>query len=167
MTWTSAVKLMQLGFRVFPLRGWFNHERNKWVKIPLTENGFKDAITDPSLAPEAWKTAEWWGIVHDDMTIIDADGAEGVATLNAALPFLPPASVVVQTVSGGIHWYTPGTAEIGTRKPRYAPGLDVLTGNDKGFVVAPPSPGYEIISGSFEQLAEDVKRGLAGETQDS
>jgi hypothetical protein len=168
-----AVQLGNLGFRVFPVKTFPNPRKpGKWVKVPAIPKdaggqGFHDGTTDPiqirAMFNSAPTHAQSIGLVHDHMTIVDADGQEGVDTLNRILPVLPPAAVIVRTISGSIHYYIPGTTAEG-RDIRGLPGLDILTGNDKGFTVVPPSYGYVILEGSFEELAEEID-GLAGKTQ--
>lgn len=167
MTYAGAVELMNLGFKLFPLRVWFNENTGKNVKQPFPgTNGFKDAVSSPDEAPEWFKDKTWWGCVHDDMTIVDADGEHGVQSLNDALHVLPKSSVVIQTAGGGVHWIIAGGTDLPGRKIRkFAPGLDILTGNDSGFFVTWPSPGYTILSGSFERLREDINNELAGPDQ--
>jgi hypothetical protein len=170
---TAAVALAKLGFKVFPVNAEYNGK--KWIKRPGTKNGFKDASTDingvyqmfsfSGFQGQQFRSDPWIGMVHNDMTILDADGADGIETLNGILPIIPPASLVVQTVSGGIHYYIPGTLGEGeSRDTRALPGLDILTGNEKGFVCVPPSYGYRILEGSFEKLAEEI-HGLGSETE--
>lgn len=165
----DAIYLAMLGFKVFPIKASYNSNTEKWEKRPFTSNGFKDGSNDPARVNELFNTHHdaWIGLVHDDMTVVDADGETGVDTLNKALPALPEASLITRTVSGGIHYYIPGTTELEGRKVRLLPGLDILTGNNKGCVVVPPSPGYKILTGSFTALAEDIQSELGRQTPDS
>lgn len=157
MVWQDARRYMKLGFKVFPVRGTYDQRSGKWRKAPYFKgNGFKDATNDASRAKEMFPTDAWVGMVHDNMIVIDADGQLGVETLNRILPLLPEAAVVTRTISGSIHYIIPGTTGEHSREVRGLPGVDILTGNNKGFIVVPPSPGYRIITGSFEDLAEGI-----------
>lgn len=152
----AALHYGELGFRVFPVRLVYNEKRMKYDKFPATANGFHDGTTDADKIRTMWSTPGLGiGMVHDQFTIVDADGELGVNTLNRVMPRLQEPSVVTRTISGGIHFVVAG-ATSGSRDQKMLPGIDFLTG-DTGFFVVPPTVGYTVLMGSFENLAADVK----------
>jgi len=117
-------------------------------KQPATKNGFKDATCDPKQI-ERWfaygarllalPTGKVSGLV-----VVDIDGEQGWESLrdlerrHEALP----TTASVKTPSGGQHYYFkhPGV-EVRCSAGQLAPKVDVR--GDGGYVVIPPSPGYE------------------------
>src|SRR5262249_51630909 len=144
----AALDYAARGWSVFPCE-WRELQRKK----PLTDNGYKDASTDPQVI------RRWWGRCPSALigtptghgfVVLDIDvkrGQDGRATL-AALGFaeLPP-TPTARTGSGGWHLYfaepvRPLHSTQGARGRGIGPGLDWRgTG---GYVIAPsPGSGYE------------------------
>jgi hypothetical protein len=135
----AALQHAERGRPVFPCNG----------KYPLTEHGFRDATTDSSVI-EAW-WSRWPDAnvairtgVASDLVVLDVDGDDGAESLrrlereHGELP----RTASVKTPSGGSHFYFrhPGD-EIRSSVRKLAPALDVRA--EGGYVIAPPSPGYE------------------------
>jgi hypothetical protein len=116
------------GEKVFPLNG----------KVPLTENGVKDATTDPDQIERWWTEHEGANIglaCGRGLMVVDVDGPEGQATLEALMAEhdLPETRWVRTGREGGLHLYFEGEG----RGCRLGPGLE-LRGEGQ-YVVAPPS----------------------------
>ena len=138
-----SIHLVGLGYAVFPLR--------PGLKVPITENGVKDATKDFGVIAawdRRWPKANI-GIAcgkASNLIVIDVD-VKGAASGNATLATMAanglelPPGPIVETPSGGWHWY--GAWRDGVRnsaggpKRGIGPGIDVRS--DGGYVVAPPS----------------------------
>lgn len=140
---TSALGYAAGGLRVFPCVG----------KTPLTQHGCTDASTDvPTIRGwwARWPTAAV-GVATgaaSGLWVLDSDvknGMNGEQTLDslvAAHGDIPDAPTV-KTPSGGYHrWFRwPSGVAVKNSVCRIGEGLDVR--GDGGYVIAPPSPGYE------------------------
>jgi hypothetical protein len=140
----AALRLAERGRPVFPCR--------VANKRPLVPRGFHEASTDPE-AIRRWWTRWPTALIgmptgaSSGMVVVDLDvknGHDGIAAFEAlrAGRELPP-HPLVQTRSGGRHLYfatVPGRT-IRCSASRLAPGVDVR--GDGGYVITPPSPGYE------------------------
>lgn len=120
-------------------------------KRPLTAHGFKDATVDPAriramfadpravlIGVPTGRTSGW--------AVVDVDvknGAEGQKWLDANSDRLPPTRTHV-TRSGGWHlvFRMPAT-DLRNSAGRIAPGVDVRA--EGGYVIVPPSPGYQSV----------------------
>jgi putative DNA primase/helicase len=157
----SALDYARAGYRVFPLwpvnehgecccpKGW---ECTRAGKHPKDE-GWKDrATTDPpwwrKLAEGEYNPVNWYpqanlGVALDDTFALDMDpDNNGDVTLTQIQErlgkgFEMPATIIVQTGSGGRHFYflQPGDTKIGN--PKFRRGLDIK--GRGGYLVAPPS----------------------------
>jgi Bifunctional DNA primase/polymerase, N-terminal/Primase C terminal 1 (PriCT-1) len=135
----AAVRHGMRGRFVFPCRG----------KQPLTENGLLDATTDSARIEGWWRRWPEAGVAirtgrESNLVVLDVDGddgAESLRRLECERDELPR-TASVKTPSGGEHFYFrhPG-GEIRNSAGKLGPGLDVR--GDGGYVVAPPTPGYE------------------------
>lgn len=136
----SAARYAERGWPVFPCNG----------KVPLTEHGMLDATTDPRQVEEWWR--QWPGAnvaiatgAGSGLVVLDVDGDEGTESLRRLERDhgdLPRMWSVV-TPSGGQHFYFrhPGR-EVPSSAGKLGPGLDIRA--DGGYVIAPPSTGYEV-----------------------
>jgi bifunctional DNA primase/polymerase-like protein/primase-like protein len=126
---TAAVEYATAGLPVFPVRG----------KRPLTRHGYKDASVD------AQQVLAWWrrwpraniGLpTGNGLVVIDVDPRNG-GEVDPAWPTTRTA----RTPSDGRHLYFHCTTPIGCSAGKLARGVDVR--GEGGYVVAPPSPGWE------------------------
>ena len=140
-----------LGWPVFPC--------DPKTKRPLTENGFKDASTDPE------QISAWWhrhpnamiGIPtgsasHVVVLDVDVDPDRGIDGRQSLDGLELPPTMAVRTPRGGIHYYFdwPDGTEIRNSAGQIGPGLDVR--GEGGYVIVPPSinaagKGYEWATG--------------------
>lgn len=120
-------------------------------KRPVTEHGFKDASRDPLIVRVMFDRpgAALIGVPTgeaSDLVAVDLDvknGASGLEWLAANAHRLPRTRQH-STRSGGRHllFRYPAGRSIRNSASRIAPGVDVR-GNG-GFIIVPPSPGYDI-----------------------
>ena len=137
----QALLLAAAGFAVFPL--------HPGTKIPITEHGFKDAVTNEQ------QIRTWWaktpdanigiatGAASDGLIVVDVDidqakGKNGMVALKAwqvEHESLPP-TLSVTTGRGGVHLYfrSPEPRKNTTNGEK---SIDIRA--DGGYVVAPPS----------------------------
>ncbi|MFJ8023006.1 phage/plasmid primase, P4 family [Streptomyces sp. NPDC096311] len=139
----AALTYARMGWAIFPLR--------PLSKVPATQNGFKDATTDPAVI------TTWWtenpnaniGIATgaSNLFAVDVDtkgnkvGAETLKSLTEEYGELP-STYTVQTWSGGWqHYFQMPEPRLknstGTDKAGLGPDID--TRGDGGYVVAAPS----------------------------
>jgi hypothetical protein len=110
-------------------------------KHPLFKSWVEQASSDQSVI-SLW---DWAGknvgvVPGEEMSIIDFDGADGLATLERLgqeLPPLPEGTPVCRTGSGGLHIYLKGASK---SRVRLLPGLDIR--GQGGQAVVPPSMHY-------------------------
>jgi len=131
----------EMGLPVFPCD---EHKR------PMTPNGFKDATLDPDLIRRSFARAAMIGIPTGEASgffVLDLDcknGAQGLEWLAAHEARLPQTRRH-RTRSGGIHllFTMPAGRTIRNSASKVGPGVDVRgTG---GYIIAPPSDGYDVI----------------------
>ena len=129
-----AHKYASLGWYVFPCNG----------KIPLTPNGFKDAVVDIDKINEMWEAHPLANIgiatgAISRLVVLDVDkkngGFESMKDIISTYGALGD-SVSVATANGGYHFYFEYRLGIRSRN-NYAPGVDIKS--DGGYVIAPPS----------------------------
>ena len=111
-------------------------------KRPLTEHGFKDATTAEATIREWWAQWPQAGIatpMGGGLFVLDADDEAALAALEAEHGQLPP-TVEVITPRPGRHIYLGGDG-ITNSAGALPDGIDVR--GIGGYVVLPPSPGYE------------------------
>ncbi|MDQ3865124.1 MAG: phage/plasmid primase, P4 family [Actinomycetota bacterium] len=129
-------------------------------KSPDTPHAFYDATT------EEGQIRAWWANLPEDLIglvtgeksgvfVLDVDGEEGRKTLEVleAENETLPDTYEVKTRSGGRHLYFryPGV-RVKSTNGVIGPRLDVK--GDGGYVIAPPSPGYGVVSGEFGEFTE-------------
>lgn len=136
----AALELAAQGVRVFPCGA---------DKAPRTPNGFHDATTNE----EVIRTWPWDGMIGAAIApgtfVLDVDPRNGgdktLLLFKNDGKELPPTRTV-KTKSGGFHYHF--TVPEGTAlRGKLGPGVDVKKAG-KGYVIAPPSPGYRLINDS-------------------
>jgi replicative DNA helicase len=129
-----------LGFSLFPVR----------EKIPLTRNGFKDAVKAPEDIARLFDqhpgagVAIATGVASGNLLVVDIDerhgGDDSLVDLKRELGGLPE-TACCSTPSGGQHFYFRLPPGVHVRSSvDFRPGIDIRA--DGGYVVAPPSRGY-------------------------
>jgi hypothetical protein len=122
-------------------------------KRPMTAHGFRDATRDPETIRRAFARAAMIGIPTGEESgffVLDLDvknGARGLEWLAAHESRLPQTRRH-STRSGGIHllFAMPAGRAIRNSASRVGPGVDVRgTG---GYIIAPPSIGYDVVDAS-------------------
>lgn len=135
--WLAA----EMGLPVFPCDA---------QKRPMTQHGFRDATKDPETIRRSFRNAAMIGIPTGEASgffVLDLDcknGAQGLEWLAAHEARLPQTRRH-QTRSGGIHllFTMPAGRTIRNSASRVGPGVDVRgTG---GYIIAPPSDGYDVV----------------------
>lgn len=158
----AAVRLAEMGFRVFPC---INDPSAESHKKPLVE-GWPDTPIRP-----AWQIAALWASHPDalpaipvgahDLVVIDCDrknGVDGVAEFTALCANLGidlSSAFVVQTPSSGLHFYWRSDVSYSGQIGKLAKGIDIRS--HKNFVVAPGSTlsdgrSYRHVAGSWESI---------------
>lgn len=127
-----ALALAQAGWPVFPV--------NATTKRPRTEHGHLDATTDLA------KIAGWADRFNDGgaiatptgngLLVVDIDPRNG-----GRIPHWAPPTRTVITQSGGRHLHYAIDEDIKSRAGLFGPGVDAKCSG--GYVLLPPSPGYE------------------------
>lgn len=136
----EALKLAAAGTAVLPLRD----------KRPINPNGFHGATADAEQVKAFdWPSANGIGAAIPPGTfVVDIDPRSGgdrtVEALKNAGMFLP-ATRVHRTQGGGTHRFYHLTEEHAESRLRgqLGPGVDIKA-SGKGYVVVPPTPGYEV-----------------------
>ena len=139
----AALKYADSGLLIFPCND---------KKRPLVNGGFYAATTDKAQIRAWWD--EWptalIGMPTGDATktcVLDIDVKSGVDGYASILDWETLSPVIVQTRSGGAHIYFSNDPDVRNSAGKVAPGVDVrATG---GYVIIPPSPGYEFLNGSL------------------
>lgn len=147
----EALAWAREGYAIFPC-----HPEHR---APVSENGVKDATTDED------RIRRWWsgkhsgaiiGLAGGDIVFVDCDVDKetgecvGETTLEKVCPeAFDEAAVQVRTPSGGRHLYFGRDPDMKNWVKRL-PGIDVRTTG--GYVIAPPSPGYEFVRGSRDEM---------------
>jgi|APGre2960657404_1045060.scaffolds.fasta_scaffold00152_20 hypothetical protein len=131
----------EMGLPVFPCD---EHKR------PMTAHGFRDATRDPETIRRSFRNAAMIGIPTGEASgffVLDLDcknGAQGLEWLAAHEARLPQTRRH-RTRSGGVHllFAMPAGRAIRNSASRVGPGVDVRgTG---GYIIAPPSDGYDVV----------------------
>lgn len=135
--WLAA----EMGLPVFPCDA---------QKRPMTQHGFRDATRDPETIRRSFRNAAMIGIPTGEASgffVLDLDcknGAQGLEWLAAHEARLPQTRRH-RTRSGGVHllFAMPAGRTIRNSASRVGPGVDVRgTG---GYIIAPPSDGYDVV----------------------
>ena len=137
----AALKIAEQSKPVFPCR----HAPDK---SPLTRRGFKDATTDPAKVNMLFNRYPGASIGvptgrESGFFVLDVDSLTALEKLEKEHGKLP-VTLMVRTPSGGLHIYFEYVEGV-TNSPGGLPkGIDVR--GQGGYVLVPPSPGYEIES---------------------
>jgi len=150
----AALEYAENGTPVFPCNS---------KKKPLVATGFYAATTDPKQIREWWETwpDAWIGMptgAASGLNILDMDikpGIDGRADLfdleqrHGKLPD----TIEVITPSGGghLHFKHPPGVRTKSNSKVLAPGIDLR--GDGGYVIMPPSPGYEFEASNVAEPA--------------
>ena len=135
--WLAA----EMGLPVFPCDA---------QKRPMTQHGFMDATRDPETIRRCFRNAAMIGIPTGEASgffVLDLDcknGAQGLEWLAAHEARLPQTRRH-RTRSGGVHllFAMPAGRAIRNSASKVGPGVDVRgTG---GYIIAPPSDGYDVV----------------------
>ena len=143
MTLTASAQWLadEMGLPVFPC------DENK---RPMTAHGFRDATRDAATIQRSFARAAMIGIPTGEASgffVLDLDcknGAQGMEWL-AAHEHRLPQTRRHRTRSGGIHllFTMPAGRTIRNSASKVGPGVDVRgTG---GYIIAPPSDGYDVV----------------------
>jgi hypothetical protein len=143
---TIALDLAATGLPVFPCGG----DKRPAIPKPRGGNGFKDASTDPRRVREMWDiaglSARLVGVptgAASGFDALDFDPRHGSGDWRAAHIHRLLETRVHLTPSGGEHWLWRHVDGVTNSASKIAPGVDVR--GDGGYVIMPPSPGYQII----------------------
>ncbi len=127
----SALWYAENGYRVFPVNG----------KIPLTKNGFKDASQEKIQIQEWWTHNPEAGVAvatGNGLVVIDIDDVE----LNKDWLYDYSKECISTTPRGGMHIWFNGEARNSVNAE-----IRVDVRGNGGYVVVPPSPGYDWTNG--------------------
>lgn len=129
----AALELAAQGVAVFPCAP---------DKSPLVSGGFHSASSDEhEVYAMPWERAAMIGAaIRPGVVVIDVDPRNGGDQTMGLFPELPP-TYRVGTKSGGWHYYLSVPEDVMLRA-HLGPGVDVKRAG-KGYVIVPPSPGYE------------------------
>ncbi len=154
----AAVRLAVEGFHVLPVRD----------KKPLVRRGVHAATRCPTTI-RGWFT-HWPGAGlavacgPSGVVVVDIDLPAGPASLDAleAEHGPLPATVTVQTPSGGVHHYfrAPAGVDLGPSVGKLGRGIDIRAA--AAYVVAPPSAGYHVDDPDHELPTFDAMAPLPG-----
>ena len=115
-------------------------------KHPIIGNGVRGASSDLGLVQDRWglNPKANIGVHTNSLAVLDVDGEEGVASLDAICSRRHGArdlllrSPMSQTGSGGMHFFFRNNPDGSIRnKVKFLPGLDIRS--EGGYVVVPPS----------------------------
>jgi hypothetical protein len=108
-------------------------------KAPLTKNGYKDATPDYDVS-----SAPMVGLaIPAGYIVVDIDPRhDGWNTIRGFGYSAFPITRRVGTAGGGAHLYYRVPTDVKLR-PTLGPGVDIKRAG-KGYVIAPPSPGYKV-----------------------
>lgn len=138
--WLAA----EMGLPVFPCDA---------QKRPMTQHGFRDATKDPETIRRSFRNAAMIGIPTGEASgffVLDLDcknGAQGLEWLAAHEARLPQTRRH-RTRTGGVHllFTMPAGRPIRNSASKVGPGVDVR--GSGGYIIAPPSIGYDVVDAS-------------------
>ena len=135
-------------------------------KRPLTQNGFKNATTNPSVIRSMWAehpdamigiaTGSTSGLIVLDF---DVDSVKGVNAMGIydelrLADLIPEDTLTIKTPRGGLHVYLEGTAESVKSAAGYEgrAGFDIRA--EGGYVIAPPSVSA---TGEYQAIDDEAE----------
>jgi hypothetical protein len=128
----AALELARGGWPVFPV--------DAKKKTPRTKHGHLDASTDPARIKVWAHQFDWGGAIATPtgggLLVIDIDPRNG-----GRVPSWAPETLTVTTQSGGLHLHYQVDEDIKTKPGLFGVGVDSKSAG--GYVLLPPSPGYE------------------------
>ena len=138
---SAALAYGDIGWSVFPCRN--KRPLVKWREFSTNKNAvirwLWDKFHNADIGIDCWKS---------QLVIIDCDVKNGIPGIVnfAALGHDLRDAYMVRTPSGGMHVYYHDTSAgiIRNSAGKLAPGVDVRAAG--GYCVAPPTPGYEILT---------------------
>ena len=154
---SQALRLAEEGFPVFPCKS---------DKTPACKQGFYDATTDPDKIQRlfARTDAELIGLPTgkaSGLLVIDIDKKNGKNGFDWPALNELPSTRLVATVNGGRHYYFKmPNADIKCSAGSLYEGVDVR--GDGGYVIAPPSSGYQLI---VDDEPAELTKALLGDLQ--
>jgi len=125
--------------------------RERKGKWPLIANGFHSATTDEAAVRAQFARPALIGAptgLASGLVVIDSDppaGEDNLFDLQAEIGDLPP-TFTVRTARGGFHRYFQAWPGSTSSAGKVAPNVDVR--GEGGYVILPPSQGYEVIDNS-------------------
>lgn len=129
----EAMRLAQLGFKVFPCR--------EGHKTPMTANGFHDATSDMLIVRQWWKRWPFANIAiaTEGLFVVDVDGASNEWPTDPDMKFDVATAAVSVTPSGGRHYVfrQPVGGSFRCSTGVIAPKVD--TRADGGYIIVAPS----------------------------
>lgn len=134
----AALEFAERGMAVFPLR--------PGTKIPATQHGLLDATTDRQTIMQWFAAGCDYGLAvatgePAKVVVLDVDVKDGAQGYESLRRLAPPPTLTARTKNGGWHlWFVHPGRRVRTQAA-VLPGIDVR--GDGGYVVAPPTPGYE------------------------
>lgn len=134
----QILALTRRGLRIFRV--------HPGTKRPLRSGWQQEATSDPEKIASLWThtpDADVGVATGQGVAVVDVDFGHGYVDVEA-IADLPLATLIVQTRSGGHHRYYYVDEPVRNSAGKLADGVDVR--GDGGFVVAPPSSGYQIIA---------------------
>lgn len=133
IVFAAALRYAELGYPVFPCA--------PGTKIPLTENGFKDASTDPEQIEAWWSRhpAANIGIATAGLVVIDVEGGSTWLQDDLEKQLELAGAPMSLTPSGGRHYLFRQPAGKAWRNTEKVIGHLVDTRANGGLVIAPPS----------------------------
>lgn len=129
---SAALALAEGGWKVFPV--------DAVTKRPRTPHGHLDATTDYPTVHGWWQEFDIGGAIAtptgNGLLVIDVDPRNG-----GSIPHWTPRTRMVKSQSGGWHLHYKIDEDIKSRAGLFGPGVDSKCAG--GYVLLPPSPGYE------------------------
>jgi hypothetical protein len=140
----AALEYAAKGVAIFPC---------KPDKAPHTRQGFKDATTDSDQIVSWWR--KWPSAMigmptgkANGFDVLDLDVKDGKRGLELVPEWKELSPLIARTRSGGVHvYFSADGVRCSTNVMGKDSGVDVR--GDGGYVILPPSPGYEWVEGKL------------------
>ncbi|MFJ9317232.1 bifunctional DNA primase/polymerase [Pimelobacter simplex] len=146
---SALVDLCSLGFRVIPVHGVNDDGTCTCGNVPCASgegkhpriSGWQHAGTTDLHQIARWAASfavTNWGVVADNLVVIDVDPRNGGDDSMVLLRHMLPPTLTQDTGGGGVHYVyrLPEGVTLHNGKKSWQPGVDVLSGNTQ-FLVAP------------------------------